>query len=294
GGWSDDHPILNRAGSVVAFEVADTGIGIPHDKQRIIFEAFQQADAGTSRKYGGTGLGLAISRELASLLGGEIQLRSTPGKGSSFTLYLPQTYAGPSAPSVSVLEGKASPSSLPLQLANVKVSELPAEHVSDDRDSLEAGYAVLLIIEDDPHYARVLRDLSRDEGFKVIVAMRGAEALALARQFHPTAVSLDVFLPDMLGWTVLNQLKQDPETRHIPVQIVTSDEDRQHGLARGAFSFIGKPTTTEGLEAAIARLKAFAAPRRKRLLVVEDNPAEQASIKELLGHDDLDIVMADS
>src|SRR5437870_8703127 len=290
-GWSEDHPLLSRAGSVVAFEVTDSGIGIPAEKQRIIFEAFQQADAGTSRKYGGTGLGLAISRELASLLGGEIQLRSTPGKGSSFTLYLPQTYAGPSAPSVSVLEGKASPSSLPLQLASVNVSELPAEHVSDDRDSLEAGHAVLLIIEDDPHYARVLADLSRDKGFKVLVAMRGAEALALAREFHPTAVSLDVFLPDMLGWTILNHLKQDPGTRHIPVQMLTLDEDRQNGLALGAFSFVTKPTTPEGLDNAISRLKEYSKPRLKRLLVVEDNPAEQLSIKELLNHHDIDVTV---
>ena len=133
-------------------------------------------------------------------------------------------------------------------------------------------------------------DLARDHGFKVLVAMRGADALALAREYRPTAVSLDVFLPDMLGWTVLSQLKQDPATRHIPVQIVTLDEDRQHGLARGAFSFMTKPTTTEGLEAALARIKEYAQPRRKRLLVVEDNAAEQLSITELLGHDDIDIV----
>src|SRR5437868_5542466 len=170
----------------------------------------------------------------------------------------------------------------------------PVEAVPDDRQSIQPGEAVLLIVEDDPHYARIIADLAHDQGLKVLVAMRGAEALALAREYQPTAVSLDVFLPDMLGWTVLSQLKQDPATRHIPVQIVTMDEDRQHGLARGAFSFINKPTTTEGLEAAISRIQAYTAPRRKRLLVVEDNVAEQLSIKELLGHDDLDIVTADT
>jgi CheY-like chemotaxis protein/signal transduction histidine kinase len=293
-GWSEEHPILRRAGSVVAFEVADTGIGIPHEKQRIIFEAFQQADAGTSRKYGGTGLGLAISRELASLLGGEIQLRSELGRGSSFTLYLPQTYVGPSAPNVSVLEGKASPSFLPLQLANVSTSEIPVERIVDDRDQVQPGDAVLLVVEDDQHYARAICDLSRDKGFKVLVALRGAEGLALAREFHPTAISLDVFLPDMLGWTVLNHLKQDPGTRHIPVQMLTLDEGRHHGLARGAFSFVTKPTSPEGLDAALDRIKAYASPRRKKLLVIEDDPAEQFSIRELLGYDDIDVTFADT
>jgi HAMP domain-containing protein/CheY-like chemotaxis protein/signal transduction histidine kinase len=293
-GWSEDHPILNAAASVVAFEVADTGIGIPTEKQRIIFEAFQQADAGTSRKYGGTGLGLAISRELASLLGGEIRLRSVAGQGSTFTMYLPQTYVGPSAASVAMVDRKAWSSAPPLQLSAVLTTETSIEHVTDDRENLQPDDAVLLIVEDDPHYARVLCDLSRDTGFKVLVAMKGAEALVLAREFHPTAVSLDVFLPDMLGWTVLNHLKQDPATRHIPVQMLTLDEDRRHGLARGAFSFVTKPTTPEGLGAALTRIKEYTTPRRKRLLVVEDNPAEQLSIRELLGYDDIDVSVAAS
>jgi CheY-like chemotaxis protein/signal transduction histidine kinase len=288
-GWSEDHPILSGAASVVAFEVTDSGIGIALDKQRIIFEAFQQADAGTSRKYGGTGLGLAISRELASLLGGEIQLRSTPGQGSTFTLYLPLTYVGPSASKLTASEWRASSPAMPLQLSSIVVSEHPVEQILDDRDNLQPEDAVLLIVEDDPHYARVLCDLSRDKGFKVLVALRGAEALALAREFHPTAVSLDVFLPDMLGWTVLNHLKQDPATRHIPVQMLTLDEDRHHGLARGAFAFVTKPTSPEDLDTALSRIKEYAAPRRKRLLIVEDNPAEQMSIRELLGHDDIDV-----
>jgi CheY-like chemotaxis protein len=168
---------------------------------------------------------------------------------------------------------------------------VPIEGIPDDRHNLQADDQILLVVEDDPHYARVLCDLSHDKGFKVLVAQRGADALALAREFHPTAVSLDVFLPDMLGWTVLNHLKQDPETRHIPVQMLTLDEDRHHGLARGAFSFVTKPTTPEGISAALSRLKAYSAPRRKQLLVVEDNPAEQLSITELLGHDDIDVTV---
>jgi HAMP domain-containing protein/CheY-like chemotaxis protein/signal transduction histidine kinase len=284
GGWSVGHPVLGQASAVVAFEVSDTGIGIPSEKQKIIFEAFQQADASTSRKYGGTGLGLAISRELSSLLGGEIHLRSAPDSGSSFTLYLPLKYVGsttaPRPPS-------ASAPALP-----VVTVERTIEQIADDRLEIQPGDAILLIVEDDPHYARILIDLARDKGFKVLLAMRGDDALDLAKQYQPTAVSLDVFLPDMLGWNVLSQLKQNALTRHIPVQIITLDEDRQHGLARGAFSFVTKPTTREGISEALSKIKDFSQPRRRRLLVVEDNAAEQMSIHELLGHDDIEIVNA--
>jgi HAMP domain-containing protein/CheY-like chemotaxis protein/signal transduction histidine kinase len=292
GGWSPEHPVLSSCPTIVAFEVSDTGIGIPLEKQKIIFEAFQQADASTSRKYGGTGLGLAISRELSSLLGGEIQLRSTPGKGSAFTLYLPLKYVGPIG-AVRVAHESATPKLQPSILLSVS-PEIQSEQLPDDRHDIQPGDPLLLIVEDDPHYARIMIDLAHDRGFKVLVAMRGAEAIDIAKQYQPTAISLDVFLPDMLGWNVLSQLKQNPLTRHIPVQIITLDEDRQHGLARGAFSFVVKPATPDGISRALTKIKEFAQPRRRRLLVVEDNISEQMSIGALLGHDDIEIVTATS
>ena len=289
-GWSSERASLSSAATVVAFEVTDSGIGIPAEKQKLIFEAFQQADASTNRKYGGTGLGLAISRELAQLLGGEIQLRSEPGKGSTFTLYIPLTYTAPyMEPRVRPERTGVAGSSEALKLTP-PTSPLPV--VEDDRATIAAGDHVLLIVEDDFNYARILVDSARESGFKAIVCHRGIEALSLATEYNPSAISLDIHLPDILGWAVLSQLKHNPLTRHIPVQIITLDEDRSHGLARGAYSYLTKPLQTNDLRSALLRIDDFANSTRRRLLIVEDDAAERMSVSELLKGDDVEILTA--
>ncbi len=281
-GWTPGHRVLSQTPQVVSFAISDTGIGIPAEKQKLIFEAFQQADAGTSRKYGGTGLGLSISRELATLLGGEIRLQSVAGQGSTFTFYLPLIYVS-RGPDVSIPALTTLPVVLPAPRE---------ESIADDREQLQPGDQSLLIVEDDPHYARVLLGLARGKGFKCIVATRGSAALTLARQYQPTAITLDIFLPDMLGWTVLNNLKLSPATRHIPVQIISVEDERSHALTHGAFAYAIKPTTTEGLDDCLDRIKKFVEPHVKRLLIVEDNEIERQGIVELLRHDDIEITTA--
>jgi len=295
-GWNMENRILNQANTVIAFGVTDTGIGIASEKQRIIFEAFHQADGTTSRKYGGTGLGLAISRELARLLGGEIHVSSVQGEGSIFTLFLPQSYATPAPMDdrhIHAYDEESGESRLIHDKQSTRSALLETE-VPDDRGNIEPGDRVLLIVEDDIHFAGLLLDVARQKGFKGLVAVHGEVGLALARKYCPHAITLDLHLPDIDGWTVLDRLKHDPDTRHIPVHVVSVERQWLRGRKSGAIGYLEKPVTKESLEEALTGIKDFIERPAKRLLVVEDNEDQRNSIKELIGNGDVVITAVGS
>jgi HAMP domain-containing protein/signal transduction histidine kinase/DNA-binding response OmpR family regulator len=282
-GWSSKNNSLNTAATVVAFAVQDTGIGIPADKQKVIFEAFQQADGTTSRKYGGTGLGLSISREIARLLGGEIAVVSAPGEGSTFTLFLPIAYQPPASsprPSIALERAPAIERASLLQ---------PITEVPDDRHRLEPGDPSLLIVEDDPKFAAILLDVARERGLRGLVSPSGSDAIILARRFKPDAITLDIHLPDMDGWRLLDILKRNHETRHIPVNVVSVDDMGNTGLKLGAFQVLTKPTERSVLFDALERTESFINRKIKQLLIVEGDEVQRGHILRTIGNGDVEM-----
>ncbi|MUG46616.1 response regulator [Paenibacillus woosongensis] len=279
----------------LALTVRDTGIGVPEDKTDLIFEAFQQVDGTTSRKYGGTGLGLSISRGLSALLGGGIGLVTKEGEGSSFTLYLPKEpgsklFGASKEAAAAAVIGSSRLSQEAFALPAPAEEQAAAPHpIEDDRELIASEDKVLLIIEDDVVFAKILLEMSRNHGFKGLVAVQGDEGLRLVHKYLPDAIILDIQLPVMDGWSILNELKSDAKTRHIPVHVISVVDDVKQGLMMGAIAYLRKPSSREHLERAFTYIESYTEKSLKHLLIVEDDEIQQKSIIELIGHDDVAI-----
>ena len=298
--------------NALAVTITDSGIGIPKEKCQAIFEAFQQVDGTTSRRYGGTGLGLSISRELAKLLGGRIQVESEPGLGSTFTLYIPRqlTTLAPDAPvetpivphliqseaAVEVVEPMpkqmaSDPNSPPV---NSISDSAPSMAVPDDRCNLEPGDRSILIIEDDIRFATILMSIAKEHGFKILIAQDGESGLYFADYYQPSGIVLDIDLPGMDGWQVMQHLKDEAKTRHIPVHFISASDSSLSAMKNGAIGFLTKPVSMADMEQAFGRIENIIDRPVKRLLLVEDNAIQRQSMRELIGNGDVETITATS
>ncbi|PPS44184.1 response regulator [Chroococcidiopsis sp. TS-821] len=279
-GWNPEQESLNRADAVLAFAVEDTGIGIAPDKHELIFAAFQQADGTTNRKYGGTGLGLSISREIARLLGGDIQLVSRLGEGSTFTLYLP----------LNDPEIRSQRSEVREKQKNEQERKIPRAFLQDDRNEIQQGDRALLIVEDDLNFARVLLDMAQQHGFKVLLAQNANDGLLLAQQYQPNGIMVDINLPALDSSALLERLQQHPKTQRIPVHTIAGREHFTYSLSPGAIAYLQKPVNSEALAKVLADIKEIAAHQVKNLLIIEDNAAQRQNIAELMENKDVEVM----